>query len=663
MAEPLRKESPEGAASVAHTAPDHRRILTARSVTVGLIAVAVVNMAAPYSEWIVRSTHTTTNYFPLGLAFMFILVVVGINPLLKLFHHRLGLGRDELGAIYVMLLAAVSVPTYGITGYVMSVSASPFYFATTENSWADYLHQHIPSWVVPGGGPEVAWFFEGLPAGASIPWQIWVVPLFWWGSLIVATLTLCICLITMFRKQWVEKERLNFPLVDVPLTMMDGAEDARALPRFMRHPLFWIGFGVAAFKIAWNIPGYWNAQWPMIPAIRLSIPQGRIFPGISSNLSFPLVGITYFVNVDVIFSVWFFNLFNLAEIAVFNRTGFTIGTSETYSVNPSALAWQGFGAFAAIVLGGIWVAREHLRDVFRKAFGRDHTVDDHDEILSYRAAVFGALGAAAYVLFWLHAVGIAMSVAVLLLYAVITLYLGLTRIVIEGGLVFVRGPLLPQAFAMHIVGPATLGGATMAGLAVSYGWACDPIATFMPFGANAAKVHSDRRFPRGTYLKAVALALGVSLVVSFWFSLKLAYGSGGYNFGEWVFRRGGQVPYDTIVGKMKAAQGLSHWHFTFFGLGVLATVALTYLRYRLPWWRLHPIGFSIASVGQVRWTVLSLFMAWVAKVLLIRFGGLVLYNRAKPFFIGLVVGHFTGAGISFAIDALWFRGQGHSLYF
>ena len=40
-----------------------------------------------------------------------------------------------------------------------------------------------------------------------------------------------------------------------------------------------------------------------------------------------------------------------------------------------------------------------------------------------------------------------------------------------------------------------------------------------------------------------------------------------------------------------------------------------------------------------------------------------LYNSAKPFFVGLVVGHFSGAGVSFIIDALWFRGQGHSLYF
>jgi hypothetical protein len=203
----------------------------------------------------------------------------------------------------------------------------------------------------------------------------------------------------------------------------------------------------------------------------------------------------------------------------------------------------------------------------------------------------------------------------------------------------------------------------MTGLALSYGWACDPIATFMPFGANAARVHSERRFPKGVYVKAVGWALGISLVISFWFSLKLAYATGGYNFGEWVFQRGGQVPYDTIVSKISAAEHINFGHYLFLGIGALATILLTYLRHRLPWWRLHPIGFSIASVGQVQWTVLSLFFAWAVKVLLIRLGGLMLYNRAKPFFVGLVVGHFSGAGVSFVIDVIWFRGQGHSLYF
>ena len=106
------------------------RILTGKSLSIGLLAVIALNLMAPYSEWVVRST----NYFPLGLAFSFIMVIVLFNPVMKLVSG--GLSANELGVVLMMLLAAVSVSTYGITGYVISVSASPFYFSTTENGWA-----------------------------------------------------------------------------------------------------------------------------------------------------------------------------------------------------------------------------------------------------------------------------------------------------------------------------------------------------------------------------------------------------------------------------------------------------------------------------------------------------------------------------------------------
>lgn len=642
--------------------PDANRALTFRALCIGAVAAALINAVAPYSEWVVRSTYMTTSYFPLGLVFAFILVVAVLNPLIKLFRRSSGLREDELGVIYLMLLAAVSVPTYGITGYVISIAASPFYFATTENRWADFLLPHIPRGIALREGDALTYFFEGLPPGRDIPWGAWTGPLCWWTPLIVAILMFSTCLVALFRKQWVERERLNFPLAEVPLEMLRGADDDRLLPRFMRSRLFWAGFVLSIFRIVWNIPGYFQPQWASIPLIVLNLPRGPIFPGIWTYVSFWLIGLCYFVNVDVIFSVWFFYLFNTMETILFNRTGFSIGASETYSIDPSTLAWQGFGAFAAMVAGGVWVARSHLKDAFRKAFRGDPSVDDTGEILSYRAAVFGLLFSALFILLWLNAVGISLPAALLLLLSVAVIYLGLTRITVEGGLVFVRSPLVPQAFPLYTLGPGNLSGSTMAGLALSYGWACDPIAIFMPSGANAARIHSDRRFPRRTYVVAIALALAVSLVVSFYGSLKLAYAFGGYNFGEWVFTGGGRVPYDTMVQKIRAAEGVGVGRLGFMALGALVTLGLTAMRHRFIWWRFHPIGFSVASVGQVRLSVLSLFLAWLVKMTLLRVGGLILYNRARPFFVGLVLGHFTGAGLSFLIDVIWFRGQGHSLY-
>jgi hypothetical protein len=38
------------------------------------------------------------------------------------------------------------------------------------------------------------------------------------------------------------------------------------------------------------------------------------------------------------------------------------------------------------------------------------------------------------------------------------------------------------------------------------------------------------------------------------------------------------------------------------------------------------------------------FIAWLAKVLLTRMGGMRLYRRALPFFLGLIVGDFLQGG-------------------
>jgi hypothetical protein len=78
---------------------------------------------------------------------------------------------------------------------------------------------------------------------------------------------------------------------------------------------------------------------------------------------------------------------------------------------------------------------------------------------------------------------------------------------------------------------------------------------------------------------------------------------------------------------------------------------------------LHPLGFAVASVIQVTWCMLSIFLGWLAKLVIIKLGGLQLFLKARPFFLGLILGHFTGAGLSAFIDYFFFLGQGHAVYF
>jgi hypothetical protein len=71
--------------------------------------------------------------------------------------------------------------------------------------------------------------------------------------------------------------------------------------------------------------------------------------------------------------------------------------------------------------------------------------------------------------------------------------------------------------------------------------------------------------------------------------------------------------------------------------GVLAGF-LWYLCMFFPKWPLHPVGILISTTyyGKEAWP--SIFLGWLTKILLVRFGGSRLYLRAKPFFLGLIVG-------------------------
>ena len=101
----------------------------------------------------------------------------------------------------------------------------------------------------------------------------------------------------------------------------------------------------------------------------------------------------------------------------------------------------------------------------------------------------------------------------------------------------------------------------------------------------------------------------------------------------------------------------SFW--TLLGFGTVS--AMAFLRYLFPWWPLHPIGFVTATTYPAKIVPFSIFISWLAKLIILRAGGIQLYRKAMPFFLGLMLGYFGGVAISFVIDVIWFPGEGHSL--
>ena len=80
------------------------------------------------------------------------------------------------------------------------------------------------------------------------------------------------------------------------------------------------------------------------------------------------------------------------------------------------------------------------------------------------------------------------------------------------------------------------------------------------------------------------------------------------------------------------------------------------------WFPIHPIAFPISAMWTTHHLMASIFVAWLVKSVVLRFGGVTLYRRTRPFFLGLILGHYATGGLWCVIDG--FTGiTGNHLFF
>lgn len=58
----------------------------------------------------------------------------------------------------------------------------------------------------------------------------------------------------------------------------------------------------------------------------------------------------------------------------------------------------------------------------------------------------------------------------------------------------------------------------------------------------------------------------------------------------------------------------------------------------------HPVGFAVAGSWTMSWMWFSVFLSWLIKYILLRSGGLKVYRKGVPFFMGLMLGQFITGG-------------------
>ena len=640
------------------------KALSVRAVVLGLVVIASVNVWIACSEHLLGSSRMNLSHLPLALFVTFLVLTIPLNLVLKLVSPRFAFSSSELLVVLTMGLAAAAVPASGLTDFLLGVIATPFYFASPENRWGEFFLPSIPSWLAPrdeGGAMKL--FFEGLPEGQRLPWEVWVVPLFWWLSLVAAIILVSVSLAVILRKQWSEQEKLAYPLVTVAREMVVGAEERQLLPTFVRGKLFSLGFACSFVILTWNVlPWFWPA-FPSIPVLGQWRTVHPDVPALHNRINFLTIGICYFAHPHILLSIWVFHLVFLLQAMILNRVGFTIGGIEDqWSSHDAATSWLHFGAFFFLVVAMAWTARRHLRNVVSKAFALPPGGGDDEEMLSYRTAVWSVLLGVLYICFWFHRAGMGVALVVLFVLGTLVIHIGVAYIVAKSGLPYVRGPLSAQSFAVYLVGGSAITPAGFTALAFSYALIANGRGLFMPALVHSAKLGEFINANKRRLCVAVLAGLGFGILVSVGFSIYLGYSRGALNFQSNVFSYLSQSAFEYTLPKMQNPFPRSWVRIELFGVGALVTAVLSLLSMRLAWWPLHPIGFAISSTYLTRFGALSIFIAWLAKTIILRMGGVGAYRTSKPFFLGLLTGYAFGVAVANLVDAIWFPGQGHQIH-
>jgi Na+/citrate or Na+/malate symporter len=92
------------------------------------------------------------------------------------------------------------------------------------------------------------------------------------------------------------------------------------------------------------------------------------------------------------------------------------------------------------------------------------------------------------------------------------------------------------------------------------------------------------------------------------------------------------------------------WLWTAYGGALMALLMAA--KQRFVWWPIHPMSLPVSSMWMTDTIVLSVFISWMIKGVILKFGGPALYRKGKPLFIGLVVGQFVAMGFWVVVDYL-----------
>lgn len=617
-------------------------MIRARVIVISLITIVILSVWTIYSEHFVGSINSISP--PPGAIFLFFLIVFG-NSLLR--SRWPGLRQSELVVVYSLLLVSAPISAFAVSRFFVSILVAPFHFATPENEYQALFHNIIPPWFAPRASNIVKGYYE--PLGRGVPWGAWLRPLSIWLVFIMVVYVLLLCMSIIIHRQWIDRERLTFPTIFLPLQLSDEPEKGFLFNSFLKNRLLWIGFAIPA--LIHGINGL-SLYHPVVPNIPLRVNFSRFLTDtpwnavdqLPINFHPNVIGFTYLLPVEISFSCWFFYILSKLEMVVGAVFGWRTKASGGGSF-PFA-HYQSAGAFIALMLINLWFARRHIASSFSIAFRMERspsvmkqTQADRDMARLYRFAFLGFAIAFSALLVWFLYFGInpVVAIAFLILFLIYSLSAG--RVRTEAGLGAVSGPIRMDDLLRTAVGTRRMGTKSLVVLSYLRWMTVDlrGIMSSVPAQLESLKMAGSSSKTRKQMPMLILFAVALALPISCILLLRVSYKSGANTSiinGWWIFA-GPRETFGILRRSILNPQGTNWTGVEYTSIGFAVTCILAYLRTKFLWFPFHPIGYAAGfSRMSMDWVWFSTAIGWGLKLLVIRYGGVKLNRKLIPLFLG-----------------------------
>jgi len=619
--------------------------LRARALVAGILGALAACVLVPCAQLILKIQIGISQFAPAAIGIY--LVVVAADLVIRRLRPSWALSSADMIVAYCMILIATLMSSRGLMDRLMPTLVMSNYLNRPEYKWDELVFPHVPNWWVAFNPQDTAtqdvsrYYYESLPVGEPLPWSTWLRPLAAWYVFAAALFAAWMCLASIFRRQWVDAEKLTFPLVELPLEL--SREQTRG--RFFRSRLMWMGFAIPA--VVFTINGL-NKIYPIIPELGLqnnlnSLLVNRPWRDIAFTtiyLSFAAIGFGYFLPTQLLFSLWFFFWFARLEDIVISAFG---GSVEAMPMYPTRvhIGYQVMGAYLVLCLYLVRAAWPHLRRVFRRAFLGDPSVDDSNELLSHRRAVFGLIAATAGAIVWLCAGGMSTWLAMLeVCVYLFVVSLVMARSVSEAGMMMCETSFRPldvvRTFRpLHSLSPRNL---TLLAFPDSVFVRDLRGNLFSPF-LDALKIADGVHLRKRALFSAMVVAMGIAFVGAAVVHLYIPYTEGMLKLYQYGSGNATMLLRHSVA-QIQVADNYDVRLPINFAIGIVLTLFLSIMRARFWWWPFYPIGYALCG----SWTMIvfwfPLTLAWIIKTLLLRYAGMDAYRKGRPFFLGMILGEF-----------------------